>query len=321
MQKQCAASVPVGRNPGFVLGAVMGEAAHAGRDKITFVADPLWGPLGAWLEQLIAESSGKQGKGIVPVESEPKAARYGADRLFVHLRSDGTNEAFAAELRAAGHPVLTLNSSDPLALGAEFYRWEIATAVGCSIIFVNSFDQPDVQDAKDRTVRKMAEFRAAGRFDEGHPLWEGSLATVYGPAFTGVQFVQSLQEITRSFLAQAQPGDYVGINAYLPRNAATTAELQMLRGKVQKLTGAATTLGFGPRFLHSTGQLHKGGPASSLFVQITAEPAADLAIPNQGISFGTLERGQALGDFEALLARGRTVIRVHLTGAGVNELL
>jgi transaldolase/glucose-6-phosphate isomerase len=304
-----------------VLGAVLGEAAHAGRDKITFVADPLWAPLGAWLEQLIAESSGKQGKGIVPVESEPKAARYSADRLFVHLRSDGTNDAFAAELRAAGHPVLTLNSSDPLALGAEFYRWEIATAVGCSIIFVNSFDQPDVQDAKDRTVRKMAEFRAAGRFDEGHPLWEGPLATVYGPAFSGVQFVQSLQEIVRSFLSQAQPGDYVGINAYLPRNAHTTAELQALRTKIQEMTGAATTLGFGPRFLHSTGQLHKGGPGSGMFLQITADPSADLDIPEEGISFGTLERGQALGDLDALISRGRRVLRVHLHGAGVKDIL
>lgn len=321
MARQCAVGVPVGRNPGFVLGAVMGEAALAGRDKATFLADDLWSPLGAWLEQLIAESSGKQGKGILPVESEPEAEIYAADRLFIHLRAGGEKDALAARLRAQGHPVLTIQASAADDLPAEFYRWEIATAAACAVLGVNSFDQPDVQDAKDRTVRKMAEYTANGHFDEGRPLWTGQGAKVYGVGFPGLEQASGLQELTASFLSQVKPGDYVAINAYVPRNPVNTQLLQSLRAAIQTWTGAATTLGFGPRFLHSTGQLHKGGPDCGVFLQITQETPADLDIPGQGISFATLERGQALGDLEALMARGRRVIRVHLEGAAITDIL
>jgi transaldolase / glucose-6-phosphate isomerase len=321
MARQCAVTIPAGRNPGFVLGAVLGEGARSGRDKVTFVADSLWSPLGAWLEQLIAESSGKEGMGILPVENEPAADTYANDRLFVYLRSSGEKDALAATMRSSGHPVLTIQASDPGDLSAEFYRWMVATAVACAVLGVNSFNQPDVQDAKDRTVRKMNEFTAAGKFDEGLPIWESSGASVFGTSFPGLKPGMNLKDLIENFLSAAKEGDYVAINAYVPRNPVNIAKLQSLRERVISLTGLATTLGFGPRFLHSTGQLHKGGPNTGLFLQITSEPEVDLDIPNQGISFATLERGQALGDLEALQARGRRVIRVHLKGTALEDLL
>jgi transaldolase/glucose-6-phosphate isomerase len=320
MMDECAEDVPVGRNPGFVLGAVLGEAALAGKDKVTFIADDLWAPLGPWLEQLIAESSGKLGKGILPVESEPPSEEYGQDRIFVYLRASGNHDVFAARLRSAGHPVLTIQANEAYDLSAEFYRWEIATAAACAVLGVNSFDQPDVQDAKDRTVKKITEFNTKGKFDEGSPLWQAAGVSVYGNAFPGLERGMDLALLLDRFLAQAGAGDYVAINAYVPRSAETNAILQALRSRIQKKTGVATTLGFGPRFLHSTGQLHKGGPDSGLFLQITADAPMDVEIPGQGISFATLERGQALGDFEALQARGRRVIRLHLSGLPLEQI-
>ncbi|MBN2147265.1 MAG: bifunctional transaldolase/phosoglucose isomerase [Anaerolineales bacterium] len=312
MARQCAPEHPAERNPGLVLGAIMGEAALQGRDKLTLIADDGLAPLGAWLEQLIAESSGKQGMGIVPIDAEPPASPelYGADRLFVYLRRSGRYDRFASRLRKAGQPVLTIKIVENIDLGAEFYRWEVATAVACVVLGVNAFDQPDVQDSKTRTKAKIAIFRQQGMFEEGEPAWEKEGIRLYGTLPPGIQ---SPVEALYAFLRQGRPGDYVALNAYVPRNTEMGALLRRLRIAIQKRTHLATTVGFGPRFLHSTGQLHKGGADNGLFVQITADPVIDFDIPGQGLSFGALERGQALGDLEALQARDRRVLRIHLS--------
>ncbi len=323
MAEQCLPSgaergrgVPGPRNPGLVLGAVLGQAALDGRDKLTIVADPALASVGSWLEQLIAESSGKLGKGIVPVDLEPLGApsAYGKDRLFVYLRKDGQFDSAVAELqksgqpgdvmssernpastKLAGQPLLIFDIADPYDLGAEFYRWEAATAIACAVLSVNAFDQPDVQDAKDRTKAKIAEYRKNGKLVEGTPVK-----------------LENAQAALTKFLAKAKPGDYVAINAYLPRNPAIAETLTALRAAIRARTGCATTVGFGPRFLHSTGQLHKGGANNGLFIQITADPVKDIDIPTEDMTFGVLERAQALGDLEALTARKRRALRIHL---------
>ena len=323
MAAQCAPDVPAGRNPGLVLGAVMGEAALQGRDKLTILADPAIESFGSWLEQLVAESSGKQGKGIVPVDLEPDlpAKRYADDRLFVYVRFGGELADRAQLLRAAGQPVLTLSFVDAYDLGAAFYRWQVATAAACAILGVNSFDQPDVQDSKDRTMLKVTAFQATRSLDEGQPVWEGPGGRVYGWDFPGLNGCRTLADVVRSFIGQSHEGDYVAINAYLPRNPRMFGKLERLRASILKTTKRATTLGFGPRFLHSTGQLHKGGANNGLFLQITAQPAVTLEIPGQGMTFGTLERAQALGDLEALLARGKRAIRIHLVEGDIKDLM
>ena len=311
MARQCAEEVQAGRNPGLVLGAILGEAAIHGKDKLTLVADGLLDSFGAWLEQLIAESSGKLGKGIVPIDGEPFTlhTRYGKDRLIVYLRSDGTHDRVIEHLRKKGHPALVLEVVEKDDLAAEFYRWEIATAIACVILGVNAFDQPDVQDNKTRTVNKIRAYQQDGRFEEGKPVWEGEGVRLFGDL--SLQKTANLAEALETFLAEARGNDYLAINAYLPRNPNTKSLLKRLRTVLQADTGLATTLGFGPRFLHSTGQLHKGGPAHGIFLQITAAPEKDLPIPGEGMTFGTLERAQALGDLETLRMRGRRVLRMH----------
>ncbi len=288
-------------NPGLALGAVIGEAALAGRDKLTVLADPPLAPFGSWLEQLLAESSGKEGVGVVPVDQEPLGdpSVYGEDRLFVYLRQTGELQEEVAALREASHPVIDLQVPSAYDLGAEFYRWEFATAVACHILGVNAFDQPNVEDAKRRAKARISAYQENGRLEAGEfvPL-----------ALAGT----ALEE----FLAESNSGDYFAIMAFLPRDGEMTAALQELQVAIRDKTGCAVTLGFGPRFLHSTGQLHKGGPANGLFLQITADPLEDVRIPTQGLSFGTLERAQAQGDYEALKARGRRLLRVHLPEPG-----
>jgi transaldolase / glucose-6-phosphate isomerase len=323
MTQQCGADVPAGRNPGLVLGAILGEAAMQGKDKMTILADPLWAPLGAWLEQLIAESSGKDGKGILPIDEEPQMAveRYGPDRIFVYLKSNGAKQWEANELVSHGFPVITLSSNDSYDLTAEFYRWEFATAVACAVLGVNSFDQPDVQVSKTLTKKKLDAYQVDKKLQEGEPLWEGAGGSIFGSFSEDLSKANTLGDVIHEFLHQASAGDYVAINAYLPRNPEMKAELQRFRRIVQELTMLPSTIGFGPRFLHSTGQLHKGGPASGIFLQITSDACADVDIPGQGLSFGILERAQALGDLEALIDRKRRVIRVHMKGSGLAELL
>lgn len=212
-------------------------------------------------------------------------------------------------MRKKGQPVVVLDVPTKDDLAVEFYRWEVATAAACAVLGVNAFDQPDVQDNKTRTVDKIMAYQQAGKFNEGEPDWESEGARLFGLSTVGK--AKDLAEALGIFLNQAREGDYVALNAYLPRNRRMQALLRKLRVVVRRWTGLATTVGFGPRFLHSTGQLHKGGPDNGLFLQITAEPERDLPIPNQGMTFGTLERAQALGDLEALQRRGRRVLRVH----------
>ena len=298
MKNQCLKDLPTARNPGIALGAIIGESALAGRNKLTILADKTLFALTGWIEQIVAESSGKDGKGILPVPLEPldMPEVYGNDRLFVYLRQSGELDNGVAVLRAAGFPVIEFAISDPYDAGAEFFRWEIAVSTACHILGVNAFNQPDVQDSKDRTKAKIAEYRSTGKLvetDKGVGIREfGKVA---------------------NYLKQAKAGDYVAINAYLPRNAEMIDVLQRMRVAIREKTKCAVTAGFGPRFQHSTGQFHKGGPNTGVFIQIITDVDEDLKIPNEGMTFGTLIRAQALGDYETLIARDRRVIRVHLS--------
>lgn len=301
-------------NPGAMLGILIGTAAKVGKDKLTLVTDNPVQPLGAWLEQLIAESSGKEGKGIVPVADEPlmDPAEYGKDRLFVHLRADGEHDVFFASLKEAGKPALVLDIPFLYDLGGEFYRWEFAIAIACSVIEVNAFDQPDVQDSKDRTKSKLNVFRETGSLPMQEPLLEIEGVKVFGEAFAGLFESKTLADMIAAFAKLTQDGDYIAINAYLPRNNANEAKLTSLRERILQATGKATTLGFGPRFLHSTGQLHKGGANNGVFLQITQDDANDLEIPDAPYTFSILAQAQAQGDLEALESRDRRSLRIHL---------
>jgi transaldolase/glucose-6-phosphate isomerase len=323
MMMECGANQPAGRNPGLILGAFLGEACLRGRNKLTIIADPEWTSFGAWLEQLIAESSGKQGLGIVPVDNEPLIAanKYGNDRLFVYLRKNGDHDSLMNQLKFANQPVMTLVIPEEYALAGEFYRWEIATAVACAILGINGFDQPDVQDTKTRTLQKIHILQTTGTLDEGKPIWTGQGGKVFGVKFAGFERAQNLKEVVTLFLGTVKPNDYVAINAYLTRNTRTLARLQKLRKSILNKTKAATTLGYGPRFLHSTGQIHKGGANNGVYLQITADPIQDLNIPGENLTFGQLIRAQALGDLEALQARNRRVMRIHLDGMNPDELV
>jgi transaldolase/glucose-6-phosphate isomerase len=311
MADQCGANKPYARNPGLVLGTILGEAALHGRDKLTFIADPEVSPFGAWLEQLVAESSGKQGKGILPVDGEvpAKPSFYGNDRIFVYLRRSGKYDKEVNLLRQAGHPVLNQDFEDDYALGSEFFKWEFAVATACSIIGVDAFNQPDVQDSKSRTVNKINYYKEHQSFKEDLPVLNDHGISVIGNFTSGDG---RLTGIVENALKSNRPGDYVAINAYLMRDKKNAATLQTLRAWLRSKTHLATTLGFGPRFQHSTGQLHKGGANNGLFLVITANPKKDLEIPEEGLSFGTMEHGQALGDIEALENRDRRVIHIHL---------
>ncbi|MGE5073405.1 MAG: bifunctional transaldolase/phosoglucose isomerase, partial [Anaerolineae bacterium] len=304
MRDQCARDVPPARNPGLVLGAVLGEAALARRNKLTILADRPLAPLANWIEQIVAESSGKNGKGILPVPLEPVAdpASYGDDRLFIYLRQTGDLDPAVEALREANQPVLRFPVLDPYEAASEFFRWEIAVPTACHILGVNAFDQPDVQESKDRTKAKIADYRQRGKLDEG--TWDVDLGAGRDDSSAAMKL--------HGFLMQAKRGDYFAINAYLPRNEEMEAALQGLRVAIRNRTKCAVAAGFGPRFQHSTGQFHKGGPDTGLFLQIVTDPARDIDIPNEGMSFGTLIRAQALGDYETLLARGRRTLRVHL---------
>ena len=311
MKSQCGEHVPSARNPGLVLGAALGESALDGRDKLTVLSDKPLSAFAGWIEQIIAESSGKAGKGILPVPLEPvgDVSVYGEDRLFVYLRQMGELDDLLKGLRQAGHPVLQFEIPDLYEIGAEIYRWEIATAVACSVLGVNAFDQPNVESSKKITKAKIADYQQKGELEEGKPVWMGDYIQVFSPS--AVQG-EDLGTILGNFLKEAEPNGYVAINAYLPRNDEMIEALQALRAAIRARTGNAVTAGFGPRFQHSTGQFHKGGPNNALFIVITAEPAADFDIPTEGLTFGTLIRAQALGDYEALIEAGRKVLRVHL---------
>ncbi len=324
MAQACASTRPARDNPGVALGAVMGELARRGRDKVTVLVSGPAATLGMWLEQLMAESTGKDGIGLLPVAGEPLGppAVYGEDRLFAHLRLGRGDEdpldRGVAPLRAAGHPVVTIQMDGPLDLGQEFFRWEIATATAGAILGINAFDQPNVQESKDITNRLLAAVQAEGRLPEAPPdLTDGPLG-VYAQPVEGTA-VATL----RRFLAQARPGDYIALMAYLTETPETDGALQAIRRRLRDVTRLATTVGYGPRFLHSTGQYHKGGPNTGLFIQLTADDAEDAAIPGAPYTFGVFKRAQALGDLEALRRHGRRAVRIHLardTAEGLRAL-
>jgi transaldolase/glucose-6-phosphate isomerase len=311
MRNQCSENCPAARDPGLALGAVLGEAALGGRDKLTVLADAPLSAFAGWIEQIVAESSGKNGKGILPVPLEPLGSPdvYGDDRIFVYLRQTGAHDEAVAALKAAGHPVIQFPIANFHDIGAEIFRWEIATAVACSVLGVNAFDQPNVESSKKITKAKIAEYQKKGKLREGKPAWKKDGVAVFSPtAVTGA----SLKAVLNGFLKKAKQGGYVAINAYLPRNSENIDALQKMRVAIRAKTGNAVTAGFGPRFQHSTGQFHKGGPKNALFLVITAEPEKDFAVPTEGLTFGTLIRAQALGDFEALIEVKRKAIRIHL---------
>lgn len=302
MAQACGASVAVASNPGLRLGAALGELALAGRDKVTFAASRSFALLPAWLEQLIAESTGKNGKGIVPVAGEPLGPPeiYGSDRVFVYLRAaldaDADQDAKLKTLEAAGHPVIRIEAGETLDLGQEFFRWEMAIAAAGAVLGIQPFDQPDVERAKVFARRAMT----------------GEAQAVAGAEPVRASDRDTLKKAVGEWMAQAKPGNYISVQAYLAPKAATTAALEAIQKTLRDTTRLATTLGYGPRFLHSTGQLHKGGPNSGLFVQFVDEPADSLPVPETDYSFGQLIKAQALGDFQALTERGRRVLRVNL---------
>ena len=315
MADRCSAMQPINLNFGALIGIIMGISTENRGDKLTLLADPSVAAIGSWMEQLIAESSGKNGTGIVPVADEPliEPDAYSKDRLFVYLQVDGELDGFIDDLKSAGHRVIVLKLDDLYDIAGQFYCWEFAIAVACSVLGVNAFDQPDVQDSKDRTKQKLAHFHDNGQLDEPEAIWEKPGARIMGQSFEGLDGCDTLEEVIESFTGLAEDGDYIAINAYLPRNESNQMWLTDLRRWILERTGIATTLGFGPRFLHSTGQLHKGGPNKGLFLQITRDDSEDLEIPGQKYSFGVLARAQAQGDLDALLSKGRRAIRIHLS--------
>ncbi|MCX6059971.1 MAG: bifunctional transaldolase/phosoglucose isomerase [Chloroflexi bacterium] len=292
---------------GFALGALLAESALAGRDKLTVLSDAPVSAFAGWIEQVIAESSGKHGRGMLPVPLEPLAApeMYGDDRLFVYLRNSGELDADIAALKNAGFPVIELPITNLYDVGAEFFRWEIAVSLMCHILGINAFDQPDVQDSKLRTIAKITDYQKTGK------LADVDLVNIIAAKST-----------LDKFISNAQADEFFTINAYIPRNKETIDALQALRVAIREKTKCAVSAGFGPRFQHSTGQFHKGGPNKGLFIQVVYDAQNDMDIPNQGMTFGTLIRAQALGDYEALVAAGRRTTRVLLSSpADLSKLL
>jgi transaldolase / glucose-6-phosphate isomerase len=297
MKNQSGQDVPAARNPGVALGALLAESALAGRDKLTILADTPVAALAGWIEQVIAESSGKHGKGILPVPLEPLDTPevYGNDRIFVYLRQTGEMDNGVAALKHVGFPVIEFPIPGLYEAGAEFFRWEMAVSTLCHILGINAFDQPDVQDSKNRTKARLADYQKTGK------LADVDLVDIRG-----------VKPALDKFIKQAMPGDFISINAYLPRNEEMVNALQLLRVALREKTKCAITAGFGPRFQHSTGQFHKGGPNKGLFLQVVYDAQEDMEIPTEGLTFGALLRAQALGDYEALIAAGRKVLRVRL---------
>lgn len=314
-------NVPSGRCPGLVLGAIIGQAALSGKDKLTLVCDQSLRPFGDWLEQLIAESTGKFGRGILPIVGEKILARkyYDEDRLFIYFRKDGKEDHKLAKLQKAGFPVLVFQIESPYNLGAEFYRWEIAVAVACSILRVNAFDQPDVQDNKTRTVSKIELFRQTGSLGEVDPDWQNDDCKVYVSDNIHLGEASNLKDVIRRMMGSAKKGDYFAITAYLPYDLIIDKSLEKIRLYLQKSTNLPVTKGYGPRFLHSTGQIHKGGANNGVFLQITGDPIRDVHFSD--ITFGTLQAAQALGDFESLVARGRRILKLHIKKKDLKKIV
>ena len=328
MVRSCAASVPPADNPGAVLGMIMGILGRSGRDKVTIIASPGIADFGAWVEQLIAESTGKQGKGLIPVEDEPLGSPevYGQDRLFIYLRltpePNPKQDQNVTALEQAGQPVVRITVADRYHIGQEFFRWEIATAVAGAILGIDPFDQPDVEASKIKTRELTAAYEKTGKLPPEVPLVAERGLKLFADGVNGNALVaaggRTLVGWLRAHFERLNPGDYCALLAYVECNKRHRGALQDIRVMIRERKRVATCLGFGPRFLHSTGQAYKGGPNTGVFLQITCDDATDLDVPGQKYSFGIVKAAEARGDFEVLAERGRRLLRVHL-GSHVTE--
>ena len=335
MVRACGPTASVEENPGAMLGIILGTAATHGRDKVTIVTSSGISDLGAWLEQLLAESTGKIGKGIIPVDREHLASPdvYGNDRVFAYVRleseADSDQQAKIAALEKAAHPVVRITMADIYDLGQEFFRWEIATAVAGSIIGINAFNQPDVEASKIATRNLTSEYEKSGSLPAEQPILEDAGIKLFtdpknAAALAGSASGKSLAAYVKAHLARLKPGDYFALLGYIQMNAEHEKSLQVIRHVVRDKKRVATCLGFGPRFLHSTGQAYKGGPNSGVFLQITCDDSVELPVPEQKYTFGIVKAAQARGDFQVLADRGRRALRVHLgkdVNAGLATLL
>ncbi|HYL15172.1 MAG TPA: bifunctional transaldolase/phosoglucose isomerase [Terriglobales bacterium] len=324
MVQACASCVPVEQNPGVILGIILGNAAKNGRDKLTIITSPGISDLGAWLEQLIAESTGKEGKGIIPVDREQLGMPevYGKDRIFAYIRletaPEAAQDAKVEALEKAGHPVVRISMGDAYDLGQEFFRWEIATAVAGSILGINPFNQPDVEASKVATRNLTSEYEKTGSLPPEKPILEETGIKLFTDAQNASDLAKavgndkSLVGYLRAHLNRIRERDYFALLAYVEMNGAHEEQLNKMRHAVRDKNHVATCLGFGPRFLHSTGQAYKGGPNSGVLLQVTCDDAMDLPVPGQKYTFGVVKAAQARGDFQVLAERNRRVLRVHV---------
>ena len=323
MRAQCGPDATCDQSPGAYLGAFMGEAERARRDKMTLIIDPAFAALGTWIEQLVAESTGKAGMGVLPVHGEASlpATAYGDDRFFVHVGP--TLPSIVGELIDAGQPVMSLRCVRPEDLGGQFFLWSLATAVAGAVLQVNPFDEPNVTEAKNLTRERLSYFSANQHLPEDISRAADDGVVAFADSDLHGKF-RHPDEVLSAHLARVTDGDYVAVLAYLPATEAVEASLARLRAGLGDGGRFATTIGYGPRYLHSTGQLHKGGPATGVFLILTADDPVPLEIPGQEYDFGTLAMAQATGDFEALTRHGRRVVRLHLTSgvsAGLESVI
>ncbi len=324
MARACGPAAAIEENPGAMLGIILGAAARNGRDKVTIITSPDISDLGAWLEQLLAESTGKVGKGIIPVDREELGAPevYGKDRLFAYIHTthgvEVKQDAKLTALEEAGHAVLRISMGDIYDLGAEFFRWEIATAVAGSIIGINAFNQPDVEASKVATRNLTSEYEKTGSLPAEKPVVEDGCVKLFTDEKNAAALAQaaggdkSLAGYLKAHLGRIGAGDYFAVQGFIQMNAEHQEILQVIRHAVRDKKRVATCVGFGPRFLHSTGQAYKGGPNSGVFLQVTCDDALDLPVPQQKYTFGVVKAAQARGDFQVLAERGRRALRVHL---------
>jgi transaldolase / glucose-6-phosphate isomerase len=324
MVRSCGPEVAIDQNPGAMLGIILGTAAKTGRDKVTMITSPRIADLGAWLEQLLAESTGKDGKGIIPVDREALGDPdvYDDDRLFAYLRLESAPEAVqdakVAALERAGHAVVQIPVASIYDLGAEFLRWEIATAVAGSILGINAFNQPDVEASKIATRSLTSEYEKNGSLPAETPIVENDGAKLFADEINAAELAKAAVGDTtligylKAHLRRLKPGDYFALLGYIQMNAENEQSLQSIRHAVRDNRRVATCLGFGPRFLHSTGQAYKGGPNSGVFLQITCDDPVEVSVPGQKYTFGVVKAAQARGDFQILAERGRRALRVHL---------
>ncbi|HVJ54298.1 MAG TPA: bifunctional transaldolase/phosoglucose isomerase [Aliidongia sp.] len=327
MERACGPDVPPALNPGLQLGVVLGVAANHGRDKVTILTGPGLEDFGAWAEQLLAESTGKVGKGLIPVDAEPigDPAVYGKDRVFVYLSLAGKTDPQAtalADLERSGQPVVRITLADTYQIGQEFFRWEIATAVAGSVLGIHTFNQPDVEESKIATRKLTEAYEESGKLPPETPILEGDGFRLYADArnteaLASAAKGKTLEAYLKAHFDRIQPGDYAGLLAYVQRSEPTIELMRQARLAIRNNRKVATCVGFGPRFLHSTGQAYKGGPNSGVFLQITCDDPEDLAVPGQKYTFGIVKAAQARGDFDVLAARGRRALRVHLTGSSL----